>query len=130
MPVELIIATFEDENKAEELMKRIKELEKQKSLKVKDIAAIIRPKEGEVRVMDIGDVTPKRGAVFGAITGGLLGLMVGPVGAIVMALTYLADQFGHDFIRQGLPIELPSHKTAQIFGQAFCPFMLNQQDEG
>jgi uncharacterized membrane protein len=85
MPVELIIATFEDENKAEELMKRIQELEKQKALKVKDIAAVIRPQEGEVRVMDIGDVTPKRGAVFGAITGGLLGLMVGPVGAIVGA---------------------------------------------
>ncbi|HXV98410.1 MAG TPA: DUF1269 domain-containing protein [Anaerolineae bacterium] len=87
MAVELIIATFEnDENKAEELLKRIKELEKQKALKVVDIAAITRPKEGEVRVMDIGDVTPKRGAVFGAITGGLLGLMVGPVGAVVGAV--------------------------------------------
>jgi uncharacterized membrane protein len=87
MPVELIIATFEnDENKAEELLKRIKELEKQKALKVVHIAAITRPKEGEVRVRDIGDVTPKRGAVFGAITGGLLGLMVGPVGAVAGAV--------------------------------------------
>jgi uncharacterized membrane protein len=35
MAVELIIATFEnDENKAEELLKRIQELEKQKALKV------------------------------------------------------------------------------------------------
>jgi uncharacterized membrane protein len=87
MAVELIIATFQnDEHKAEELLKRIKELEKQKALKVIDMAAITRPKEGEVRVMDIGDVTPKRGAVFGAITGGLLGLMVGPVGAIAGAM--------------------------------------------
>jgi uncharacterized membrane protein len=86
MAVELIIATFEnDENKAEELLKRLKELEKQKALKVVDMAAITRPKEGEVRVIDVGDVTSKRGAVFGAITGGLLGLMAGPVGAVVGA---------------------------------------------
>jgi uncharacterized membrane protein len=87
MAVELIIATFEnDENKAEELVKRIKELDKQKALKVVDIAAITRPKEGEVRVIDVGDVKPKKGAVLGAITGGLLGLMVGPVGAIAGAI--------------------------------------------
>jgi uncharacterized membrane protein len=87
MAVELIIATFkDDENKAEELLKRIKELEKQKALKVVDMAAVSRPKEGEVRVKDIGDVTSKRGAVFGAITGGLMGLMLGPVGAVAGAI--------------------------------------------
>ena len=87
MAVELIIATFEnDENKAEELLQRLKELEKQQALKVVDVATITRPAEGEVRVMDIGDVAPKRGAIFGADSGGLLGLMVGPVGAVVGAV--------------------------------------------
>ena len=87
MAVELIIATFEnDESKAEELLQRIKELEKQKALRVVDIATITRPIEGEVRTKDIGDVAPKRGAIFGAVSGGLLGLMVGPVGAVVGAL--------------------------------------------
>jgi len=87
MPVELIIARFEnDENKAEELLQRIKELEKQQALRVVDIATITRPKEGEVRIKDIGDVAPKRGAIFGAVTGGLLGLMAGPVGAVVGAI--------------------------------------------
>jgi uncharacterized membrane protein len=87
MAVELIIATFEnDENKAEELLQRLKELEKQQALKVVDVATITRPAEGEVRVKDIGDVAPKRGAIFGAISGGLFGLMAGPVGAVVGAV--------------------------------------------
>ena len=58
MAVELFIATFEnDETRAGEVLKSIKQLDKDGALKVYNVAAITCPKEGPVEVKDVGDVS-------------------------------------------------------------------------
>ncbi|HXV99149.1 MAG TPA: DUF1269 domain-containing protein [Anaerolineae bacterium] len=87
MSMELIIATFEqDENGANQVLERIKKLTKDKLLVVRDVATIVKSKDGTVTVKDAGDIQAGRGAVFGAITGAIVGLLGGPVGAIAGAV--------------------------------------------
>ena len=86
MSVELIIATFdENEDMADQVLERVKQLTKDKVLTVRDVATISKKKDGKVDVNDAGDLKAGRGAVFGAITGAIVGLVGGPVGAIVGA---------------------------------------------
>jgi uncharacterized membrane protein len=86
MSIELIIATFENnEDGADQVLQRIKQLTKDKTLTVRDVATIVKKKDGKVTVNDVGDLKAGRGAVFGAITGAIIGLVGGPVGAIAGA---------------------------------------------
>ena len=86
MNTELIIAIFKnDEAKADEVMVRLKELAESKALEVKDAASVTMPADGKVIVKDITKFMPKRGAKYGAITGGLVFLIAGPAAAIVGA---------------------------------------------
>ena len=82
-PIELIIATFEDdEEKAGEVLKAFEQAA-EGGLVLDAAAVIVKTKEGEIEVRDVGDVDAKHGRVFGAISGALIGLLGGPVGAIV-----------------------------------------------
>ena len=86
MSTELIIATFkDDETKADEMMIRLKELAESKALEVKDAASVTMQADGKVVVKDISKFMPKRGAKYGAVTGGLAFLIAGPAAAIVGA---------------------------------------------
>lgn len=86
MATELIIATFPDnEESADQVYKRVEELQEQKQLTLKNAAIIVKPKGGEVTWKDVGEVDKKHGAVFGAITGGIIGLLGGPVGVVIGA---------------------------------------------
>ncbi len=86
MAIELIVASFENDEEAADLVyEKVKDLHKQDVLRLEDAAIIVKPKEGEVKVNDVGDVDKRKGTVFGAITGGLVGLVGGPVGAIIGA---------------------------------------------
>jgi uncharacterized membrane protein len=86
MSTELIIAIFKnDEAKADEVMVRLKELSENKALEIKDAASVTRQADGKVVVKDISKFIPKRGAKYGAITGGLVFLIAGPAAAIAGA---------------------------------------------
>ncbi len=86
MSVELIIATFEkDEKKAADVLTQVRKLDKDGALVLENAAAILKTADGRIVATDLGDVDSKQGRVFGAITGGLIGLIGGPVGAIVGA---------------------------------------------
>lgn len=87
MKIELVIATFEnDEERAGQVLQRVRQLDKEKTIVLHDVATIAKTKDGQVQVNDIGDVKGKKGAAFGAITGALIGLVGGPVGAVAGAM--------------------------------------------
>lgn len=85
MSEELIVATFQNETQADDVLKKTRSLAKEGQLDLIDAAVIVKTKDNQVRIDDIGDVDAKKGTIFGAITGGLVGLIAGPVGAIVGA---------------------------------------------
>lgn len=74
---ELLFASFEDAAMGAVAEKALREWERQvESITLGNIAVVSRDAEGEVHVQQGGHLSPRRGALFGLITGGLLGAAV------------------------------------------------------
>ena len=89
--VELVARVFNDPDKdnerlAREALEFAKALHEGQRLELLDAAVLVKDRDGTVSVVDTGDISPKKGRVLGAITGGLIGLLAGPGGALVGAL--------------------------------------------
>lgn len=84
-PVELIVAAFNEKNKAEEVLKTLKQLEKEEIIFLVNAAVMTKDDKGKVSLKETQDVGAGKGALFGAIAGGLIGLIGGPVGVVVGA---------------------------------------------
>ena len=84
-PVELIVAAFKEEGKAEEVLKTLKELQKQEIIFLVNAAVMTKNEKGKVSLKETQDVGAGKGALFGAVAGGLIGLLGGPVGVVVGA---------------------------------------------
>jgi len=84
-PVELIIAAFNEEDRAEAVLEALKQLQKEGIINLINVAIMVKNEDGKVKLRETQDVDSKRGAVFGAIAGGLIGLIGGPAGVVVGA---------------------------------------------
>lgn len=85
-PVELVIAAFSDEEKADAALKSLRELQREDIVQILNAAVLVKNQKGRTRVHETQDVGAGGGAVFGAIVGALVGLLGGPAGAIVGAV--------------------------------------------
>jgi uncharacterized membrane protein len=102
--VEVVIATFEDESKADTVLESLKQMEKERYITVRHAATIVKDKEGEIKLSDVQDVDSQKGKRFGAITGGLIGLLGGPIGLVVGAAAGAATgKAAAKRIRLGVP---------------------------
>jgi uncharacterized membrane protein len=105
-PVELVVAAFNETDKASEALKTLKSLQKDGVIRLINAAVMSRDTKGIVNVHETQDVGAGHGAVFGAIVGGLVGLLGGPVGAIVGAAAGAATGgVAADRIDMGFPNE-------------------------
>lgn len=84
-PIELIVAAFNDEEKAGEELKQLRALEKEQLIVLVNAAVMTKDENGKVTVKETDDVSAGKGALFGAVAGGLVGLLGGPLGVIVGA---------------------------------------------
>ena len=84
-PIELLIVKFDDTATADKALEAIKELSKDKSVQLINVAVLTKDADGETSIKEIDDVYPRQGAWVGGITGGLIGLLAGPIGAVVGA---------------------------------------------
>jgi uncharacterized membrane protein len=82
---ELVIATFNDEDKAEETLKELKKWSKSLDIKFTKTAVVVKDYKGKTTVHQDQDVSAGAGTVFGAVVGALVGLIGGPGGAAVGA---------------------------------------------
>jgi uncharacterized membrane protein len=85
-PVELLVAAFNEEERAAEVLDEIKELEKMKFIGVWNAAVLTKDQDGKLKLRETAEARGiKRSAGIGAIAGGILGLLVGgPIGGIVL----------------------------------------------
>jgi uncharacterized membrane protein len=85
-PVELVVASFREEERAGEGLDELKQLEKSESIGIVDVAVITKAKDGSLKVRETAEADGVwRGAGIGAIAGGVVGLLVGgPIGGIVL----------------------------------------------
>jgi uncharacterized membrane protein len=74
---ELIFASFEDPAMGAVAEKALREWERQvESITLGNMAVVVRDADGEVHITQGGHLSPRRGALFGLIAGGLIGAAV------------------------------------------------------
>lgn len=105
-PVELIVAAFENSQKADLALKSLKKLEKEGVIRLLNAAVLRKDDHGIVSIHETQDIHAGQGTIFGAIVGGLIGLLGGPAGVIVGAAAGAATGgVAADRIDMGFPDE-------------------------
>jgi uncharacterized membrane protein len=94
VPVELIVAAFNDEKGADAALKQLKQAKKEKLIKIENAAVLRKDQKGKLHIKETADVGGGKGAVVGGVAGATIGLIAGPllvvpaaVGALVGGLT-------------------------------------------
>jgi uncharacterized membrane protein len=85
VPVEVIIAAFQDENGAKAALKGLKQAKSQGLIKIDDAAVIRKDAKGKLHITETADMSTSKGAGIGAVIGGVVGLLAGPVGVALGA---------------------------------------------
>ena len=85
VPVEVIVAAFQDENGAKEALKELKDAKHQGLIKIDDAAVIRKDEKGKLHIKETADMSTGKGAGIGAVIGGVIGLLGGPLGVAVGA---------------------------------------------
>jgi uncharacterized membrane protein len=80
VPVQVIVAAFKDEGAASEALKSLEDAKKDKLIDIEDAAVIVKDAQGKVTIRETADMRAGKGLTIGAITGGVVGLLAGPVG--------------------------------------------------
>jgi uncharacterized membrane protein len=95
---EMVVVAFENEDKADEVLSTLKQLDVEATVDLKSAAVVKRDAEGRVRIKETRDFDAKQGAIGGAVAGGLLGLLTGSLlrGAILGAAGGAAAGHGID----------------------------------
>jgi uncharacterized membrane protein len=85
VPVQVVVAAFQDEQAASAALEELKELKKERLVGIIDAAVIRKDEEGKIHLRETADLTTKQGAGRGALLGGALSLLAGPLGLMVVA---------------------------------------------
>ncbi|HSG16572.1 MAG TPA: DUF1269 domain-containing protein [Anaerolineae bacterium] len=94
VPVELIVAAFQDEKGADQALKELKSAKRQGLIKIENAAVLRKDQKGKLHIKETHDMGGGKGAVLGGVGGAAIGLIAGPalvvpvaVGALVGGLT-------------------------------------------
>jgi uncharacterized membrane protein len=81
----ILIIAFDEERMAEKALDTLDEMHLDKLFEIADAAVIKKDLQGNVKVWEKGELTPRRGAVSGGIAGLVIGTLVGgPIGGALL----------------------------------------------
>jgi uncharacterized membrane protein len=83
VPVQVIVAAFNDEKAADEVLDALKAVKKEKLIGIKDAAILRRDAKNKIHIKDVRDVGGGKGAVAGAVIGTGIALLTGGVGIVL-----------------------------------------------
>jgi len=93
-PVQLVVAAFKDEESAKAALKELKQIQKERLIKIENAAVLRRDQKGKLHITETQDMGGGKGAALGGVGGAAIGLIAGPallvpaaVGALVGGLT-------------------------------------------
>lgn len=84
--LELMARVYDNTEKAGEMLKLVRNLQKEKVLKLREAAVLVKDADGKTHVKETADVDARHGGIFGAVVGGIIGLPAGPIGVVIGAL--------------------------------------------
>lgn len=92
-PVQLVVAAFKDEGSAKEALEALKQVQREKLIKIENAAVLRKDQKGKLHIRETHDMGGGKGAALGGIGGAAIGLLAGPalvvpaaVGALVGGL--------------------------------------------
>jgi uncharacterized membrane protein len=77
VPVQLIVAAFQDENGAKQALQQLKQAKKEHLIKIENAAVIRKDAQGKVHIDETRDMKGGKGAAIGGVTGAALGILTG-----------------------------------------------------
>jgi uncharacterized membrane protein len=86
VPVELIVAAFQDESGAEQALQELKAAKKEGLIKIDNAAILKKDADGKIHIKEAKDMGGGKGAVIGGVVGGVLGLIAGPAAIATAAI--------------------------------------------
>ena len=94
VPVQVIVAAFQEEGAAKEALKALKQLKREKLIGIQNAAVLRKDAKGKIHIKETADMGGGKGSVIGGVAGAAIGLIAGPalvvpaaVGALVGGLT-------------------------------------------
>ena len=94
VPVQVVVAAFQEESAAKEALKALKQLKKEKLIGIQNAAVLRKDEKGKIHIKETADMGGGKGSVIGGVAGAAIGLIAGPalvvpaaVGALVGGLT-------------------------------------------
>ena len=101
VPVEVMVAAFQDEKAADAVLKELKKAKREKLIGIQNAAVLRKDEKGKIHIKETGDFSGGQGAAMGAATGAAIGIVAGPllivpaaVGALVGGLAAKARDTG------------------------------------
>ena len=83
VPLQIIVAAFQEEDAADEALKTLKEAKKEKLISIDNAAVIRKDEDGKLHIKETADMGGGKGAGVGVLVGGAIGLIGGPLGVAV-----------------------------------------------
>jgi len=77
VPVQLIVAAFQNEDEAKEALKALKQAKKEGLIKIDDAAVLRKDEKGKIHIKETHDMGGGKGAVLGGVGGATVGLIAG-----------------------------------------------------
>ena len=84
VPTQVIVAAFDGMDSAKEAFDDLKQLEKEKSIKIENAAILRKDHDSKLHIRDVKDMTGTRGVVLGGVLGGVVGVLAGPIGWVAL----------------------------------------------
>jgi len=78
VPVQLIVAAFNDEKTANAALKELKAAQHDKVIRIEDAAVLRKDEKGKLHIKETGDMGGGKGAAFGGVAGAAIGIIAGP----------------------------------------------------
>jgi len=83
VPIQVIVAAFQEEETAGEALKALKEAKKERLIGIQDAAVIRRDEDNKLHIKETADMGGGKGAAIGGVLGGVIGLIGGPAGVVL-----------------------------------------------
>ena len=80
VPVQVIVAAYQEEDAADQALKSLKEAKKDKLIGIENAAVIKKDEDGKLHIKETADMGGGKGAGIGVLVGGAIGLLAGPIG--------------------------------------------------
>jgi uncharacterized membrane protein len=94
VPVQLIVAAFQDETSAASALKTLKQARRERLIGIQNAAVLRKDEKGKLHIQETADMGGGKGAALGGVAGAAIGLIGGPallvpaaVGALVGGLS-------------------------------------------